>query len=73
VVLQWEAACAKVYTLDVSPDGKTWKTVYENRSGRGGTEEIRFAPVEARWVRMTGTRRATNFGYSLWELGVFNE
>ena len=73
VVLQWEAAYARAYSLDVSPDGKTWKTVYRTQSGRGGMEEIRFAPVEARWVRMMGTRRATEFGYSLWELGVFNE
>jgi hypothetical protein len=73
VVLEWEAAYAKAYTLEVSLDGKTWKEVYRAADGKGGREVIRFAPTEARWVRMTGTRRATEHGYSLWELGVFQE
>lgn len=34
-------------------------------------ETIRFTPTEARWVRMYGTQRATQWGYSLWELRVF--
>ena len=73
VVLDWEAAYAKAYSIEISPDGQTWKEVYRTASGRGGRETVRFAAAEARWVRMTGIRRATNFGYSLWEIGVFPE
>ena len=73
VVLDWEAAYAKAYSVEVSPDGKTWKEVTRTEDGKGGSEVLRFAPTEARWVRMTGTRRATKFGYSLWELRVFRE
>jgi hypothetical protein len=47
--------------------------VYSTQSGKGGREEIRFAPVEARFVRMYGWKRATPFGYSLWEFEVFAE
>ncbi len=73
VELVWEAAYGKSYTIDVSPDGKTWKTAYSTDSGKGGSEVIRFAPVEARWVRMHGAKRGTPFGYSLWEFKVFGE
>jgi hypothetical protein len=40
-------------------------------SSRGDTEDIKFPPTTARWVRFYGTQRATQFGYSLWEMRVF--
>jgi hypothetical protein len=71
VVLDWEAACAQAYAIQVSLDGTTWTDVYTTSNGGGGTEEIKFAPTSARWVRFYGTKRATPFGYSLWEMRVF--
>jgi hypothetical protein len=70
-VLVWEAAYGKAFAIEVSKDGQAWTEVYRTADGKGGREEIRFAPVEARWVRMTGTKRATQFGYSLYEFSVF--
>jgi len=71
VVLDWEAACARSYAIQVSLDGSTWTDVYTTTAGKGGTEEIEFAPTTARWVRFYGAKRATPFGYSLWEMRVF--
>lgn len=71
VTLNWESAFARGYTIDVSTDGSEWRTVYSTEAGKGGREEIRFAPVAARWVRMNGTKRGTLFGYSLYEFAVF--
>ncbi len=71
VELVWEAAYAKAYAIQVSDDGTTWRDVFTTTSGKGGDETIRFAPVDARWVRMHGTERGTQFGYSLWEFKVF--
>ena len=73
VVLTWEIACAKAYSINVSLDGKTWKEVYRTQDGKGETEAIRFPPSDARWVRMMGVRRATSYGYSLWEMEVYKE
>ena len=73
IVLDWEGAFAKAYSVDVSLDGQTWKGVYRTDNGRGGSEEVKFTPVEARHVRLTGTKRATVYGYSLWELRIFRE
>jgi len=71
VRLVWEAAYGKAYTIDVSSDGKTWKQVYKTDEGDGQTDEIKFTPTAVRHVRMSGTARGTQFGYSLWEFQVF--
>jgi hypothetical protein len=71
VELLWETAYARAYSLEVSLDGINWQQVFSTDDGKGGREVIRFAPVQVRYVRMTGTRRATPFGYSLWEFRVF--
>ena len=31
---------------------------------------LAFTPTTARYVRVVGTKRATSYGYSLWEVGV---
>ena len=71
VVLEWETAYGQSYAIQVSLDGSNWVDVYTTASGKGGIEEIKFAPTSARWVRFYGTKRATAFGYSLWEMRVF--
>ena len=73
VVLKWEAAFAKEYDLQVSNDTKEWKTVYTNKEGKGGTEKIELEPVTARYVKLTGIKRATQFGYSLFEFEIYDE
>jgi beta-glucosidase len=67
----WEEAFAKAYQLQVSDDGKSWTTVYTNNSGNGGREKFSFPPVTARWVRILGTKRATGFGYSIFDFGLY--
>ena len=71
VMLEWENAYARSFSIQVSPDGDTWTDAYSTTNGKGETEEIKFPPVSARWVRFYGTQRATPFGFSLWELKVF--
>ena len=70
VLLGWEAAYATAYQVQISGDGGTWQTVYATTSGDGGFDQI---PVNttARYVRVNGSERATAYGYSLWELGVY--
>jgi hypothetical protein len=71
VVLDWEAAYARAFAIEVSTDGQSWRPVYQTEKGRGGSESIEFPPTEGRWVRLRCTRRATSYGYSLWEFRVF--
>ncbi len=52
VQIQWEAAFAKSFSVQVSTDGKSWTDVYKTDDGKGGISEIKFAAVEARHVRL---------------------
>ncbi|MEV5572713.1 PQQ-dependent sugar dehydrogenase [Spirillospora sp. NPDC052269] len=72
VILRWESAYATAFQIQVSKDGRTWTTVHARTNGNGGVDYVAFAPVQARYVRMVGTKRATKYGYSLWEMEVFN-
>ncbi len=71
VTFNWEASYAKAYKLQTSADGNNWKTVYETSSSKGGKEEIIFDATTCRYVRMQGVKRALDYGYSLWEMGVY--
>ena len=72
VKLSWENAFAKAYQIQVSDDGQNWRSVYQSENGKGGVEEIALPDgTRARWVRMLGTKRATEFGYSLWSFEVY--
>ncbi|WP_404814075.1 discoidin domain-containing protein [Kitasatospora fiedleri] len=70
VVLQWETAAAKAYQLQFSANGSTWTTAYSTTTGTGGTETLNVTGT-ARYVRMYGTARTTQYGYSLWEFQVY--
>ncbi|HET9142011.1 discoidin domain-containing protein [Actinophytocola sp.] len=70
VVLRWEAAYATGFRIEVSTDGSTWTTIYSTSTGGGGTQTLAVSGT-GRYVRMYGTARATGFGYSLWEFGVY--
>ncbi|HEX3766279.1 MAG TPA: discoidin domain-containing protein [Kofleriaceae bacterium] len=72
VVLAWEAAFAAQYQIQWSNDGQTWNVAASNTNGHGGVETVVFPTVQARFVRMFGQVRATTFGYSLFELQVYN-
>jgi hypothetical protein len=71
VVLNWEFAYARSYQIQVSADAQNWATVFSQSNGDGGIDDISLAPVSARYVRMLGLQRGTQYGYSLWEIGVY--
>jgi hypothetical protein len=70
VTLNWEAAYATAFQIQVSPDGTTWTTIYSTTTGTGGNQTLSVSGT-GRYVRMYGTARATPYGYSLWEFGVY--
>lgn len=71
MLLDWEAAYARGYRIEVSDDASTWRTVWSTDQGNGGLDVASFAPVTARYLRVHGVTRATGYGYSLWEVQVF--
>ena len=65
--LQWENAYGKEYALQTSNDGSSWTQVRYVTNGKGGTEEFFNLGVNARYLRLQGVARATQYGYSLLE------
>ena len=70
VVLDWETAYATAFQIQTSADGSTWTTIFSTTTGTGGTQTLNVTG-SGRYIRMYGTTRATQYGYSLWEFEVF--
>jgi eukaryotic-like serine/threonine-protein kinase len=70
VLLHWENAHATSYRVDVSTDGRKWKQVFTTTEGQGGDVTVQVAKVPARMIRMYGTKRSTEYGYSLLDVEV---
>lgn len=71
VVLRWQDAYASRYRVQVSPDGRTWRTAATVRDGGGGRESVRMDAKDTRFIRVQGDGRATEYGYSLWSVEAY--
>jgi len=76
IILRWETAYATEYELGLSDDNTTWRTVTLNSAG--GVEKIQITNYQsqitnsrARYIRLTGLQRATQYGTSLYELEAY--
>ena len=76
IILRWEAAYATEYELAFSDDNTSWRTV--TLSSAGGVEKIQITNYQsqitnsrARYIRLTGLQRATQYGTSLYELEAY--
>ena len=47
-----------------------WTTVSSTTTGDGGVDDIALSGT-GRYVRVYGTQRGTQWGYSLWDLNVY--
>ncbi|MFI5840055.1 discoidin domain-containing protein [Catenuloplanes sp. NPDC051500] len=71
VTLFWETAYGRSYRVEVSADGKTWKSIYSTTSGEGGTVKAAArSGTTGRYVRLYGTEVATIWGFSIFEMEV---
>jgi beta-glucanase (GH16 family) len=71
IAINWEAAYAKAFTIQLSTDGSAYSQAYATTTGAGGQQSI---PVtgSARYVRINLTQRALElYGYSFWEFQVY--
>ncbi|MER6474670.1 discoidin domain-containing protein [Streptomyces filamentosus] len=72
IVLNWEAAHATAYDIQLSDDGTTWRTVKSVTGADGGTDELAVSGT-GRYVRLQGVTRSGGYGLSLWEFKVYGE
>lgn len=72
VEIDWEDACAKEYTVQVSTDGKDWTTVSTITNGVKENRVIKFGAVNAKFIKLEFTKKVSNkYGYSIYEIRAF--
>jgi len=72
VEIHWEAAFGSDYRIEISDDAKKWESVHTTEAGDGDLDEILFDDREARYIRVYGTGRGTEWGYSIYEFKVIH-
>ncbi|QKV94952.1 beta-N-acetylglucosaminidase domain-containing protein [Streptomyces sp. NA02950] len=71
LALRWQDAYARRYRVQVSEDGRTWRTAATVDHGEGGRESVGLDAPDTRFIRIQGVERATRFGYSLWSVSAY--
>jgi hypothetical protein len=71
VWLDWEAAYATSFQIQVSSNAVNWIPIYSTTTGAGGIQDLTGLSGTGRYVRMYGAARGTSYGYSLWEFQVY--
>ncbi len=75
VYIYWENAYAANYTIQYSTDNVNWSNalvVTGNVGGDGLVDQRNFPTVQGRYIRIYCTLRGGQYGYSIWELQVYN-
>lgn len=66
--IRWEAAYAVDYEVQVSKNGKKWKTIRHQTAGAGGDERLDNLNGKGRWLRIVCHKPGAFPLYSIWEL-----
>jgi Glycosyl hydrolase catalytic core/F5/8 type C domain len=81
IVIRWAmSANAKDYQIQISDDGTTFRTIL-SKTGLAATrdrvddwsESTGITAAAGRYVRVYGTARNANYGYSIWEIGAYGD
>lgn len=75
VLIRWEKAYAADYEVALANDEDgPWEPLFRDREGDGETDDVDdFEPATGRFLRMTGTKRGSIFGFSILELELYGD
>ncbi|RYZ55603.1 MAG: thiol oxidoreductase [Sphingobacteriales bacterium] len=72
VVIDWEAANAATYQIQGSTNGTAWVTLATKTGGAFGNRTDTVSVTgNYRYVRIYGTARSSQYGYSIWSLKIY--
>jgi len=71
VEINWETAYASRYQILTSTDGTGFSLAADVTNEAAGWETTKFEARDARYVRVLGVTRATQWGISFWDVQVF--
>lgn len=72
VYIEWEAAYAGQYKIQVSNDASNWTDVLTEYNGDGDIDDIQL-DTKGRYVRINCMQRKTQYGNSIFEFGVYQK
>lgn len=67
----WESSYPRRYEVQVSDDGRNWRTVRAVRKRDARPDILRRLDERARFARLLCLERSNEFGFSLWELEFY--
>jgi len=72
IIINWEAACASQYSVEISTDDVNWTQVFSTTTGIAGEQRIILPDTpQGRYMRINCIKRATQYGFSIWEVEVY--
>ncbi|MBN2485597.1 MAG: discoidin domain-containing protein [Bacteroidales bacterium] len=72
VKITWEAASASAFQVQTSNDASNWTTLRTVTANTSLLNDITGLNGSGRYVRIYGTARTTGYGYSIYELEVYD-
>ena len=71
IAIVWEAAYARQFNLQISPDNISWLPLYSNTAFSGGTSTIlNSSNLSGRYVKVNCVQRATTYGSSFYSFNL---
>ena len=70
IKIVWERAYGQAFNIDLSDNELIWETVYTESNG---SPDVAIIPISGRgrYVRMSGIKRGTDWGFAIWEFEVY--
>ncbi|MDP6523245.1 MAG: discoidin domain-containing protein [Kiritimatiellia bacterium] len=66
--ISWEAAYAIEYKLEIAGEDKKWITLFHQKAGKGGVEQLKDLKGKGRHLRILCLRAGGHDLFSIWEL-----
>ena len=66
--ISWEAAYAVEYKLEMAGEDKKWATLFHQKAGKGGVEQLKDLKGKGRHLRILCLRTGPHGLFSIWEL-----
>lgn len=73
VNIWWEGSYASEYTIEVSTDGTNYTLAAEETLARQGLKSTAFEETDARYIKITGVKRGSKWGCSIYEINILSD
>ena len=73
VLINWEAAYAKKFNVYISKDGENYICIYSCKDNNRLYNRFQIKPILCRYIKVQCIEKATQYGFSIYEIEVYNK